>query len=464
MYDLTLDADKSIAEFEDWNEILRHLEEFATQYLRSKNLLTASSTARIERQPEEFCRNIAPGNEMYELLRSVKIGKRRRVGDPAVAEDDLFFVDTGFQDSYDQHAVQNVVESMRKTKDGYLRPESEIAKMDAKLKLWRNRNPSDSHWVSNLLAEWRNPVVRSSGATQATDNRASASKGSVAMVAMAATGADTDDTAVAMPITKQNLAKFKVLGQVDKKFIVAWFPAAAAAAATVDGQTASGVVVIDQHAADERVRLEAILRETFPDACRGGPARADAMRLDPPVPVVLDERDAIAALRYRRAFARWGIEFADTPAVPPPHGHADTASDCQQQQQLFVTKLPRAVAARCVADRDMLGAVVAEHVRRIDEAAASNRGCVDPAAVAAAVGCPKGVMHMLNSKACRSAIMFGDALDAASCKQVVDDLKGCDFPFQCAHGRPSMNLVCVVRATSKKRAIPGLYKIFGRQT
>ena len=34
--------------------------------------------------------------------------------------------------------------------------------------------------------------------------------------------------------------------------------------------------------------------------------------------------------------------------------------------------------------------------------------------------------------------MFGDKLTLEDCRQAIDDLKKCDAPFQCAHGRPSV--------------------------
>jgi DNA mismatch repair protein MLH3 len=51
--------------------------------------------------------------------------------------------------------------------------------------------------------------------------------------------------------------------------------------------------------------------------------------------------------------------------------------------------------------------------------------------------CPKGLVDMINSRACRSAIMFNDELDLEQCKQLVQKLAACAFPFMCAHGRPS---------------------------
>ena len=36
------------------------------------------------------------------------------------------------------------------------------------------------------------------------------------------------------------------------------------------------------------------------------------------------------------------------------------------------------------------------------------------------------------------AIMFNDVLTPEECRELVDRLAGSAFPFQCAHGRPSM--------------------------
>ena len=44
---------------------------------------------------------------------------------------------------------------------------------------------------------------------------------------------------------------------------------------------------------------------------------------------------------------------------------------------------------------------------------------------------PEGFQDLLNSLACRSAIMFGDALSPAQCHELLVQLKACRFPFQC---------------------------------
>lgn len=45
---------------------------------------------------------------------------------------------------------------------------------------------------------------------------------------------------------------------------------------------------------------------------------------------------------------------------------------------------------------------------------------------------------MLSSRSCRSAVMFNDELTIDQCKTILSRLAECAFPFQCAHGRPSM--------------------------
>ena len=51
---------------------------------------------------------------------------------------------------------------------------------------------------------------------------------------------------------------------------------------------------------------------------------------------------------------------------------------------------------------------------------------------------PPAVIRILNAKACRSAIMFGDPLLPSECAELVSGLKATQLCFSCAHGRPTM--------------------------
>ena len=54
-----------------------------------------------------------------------------------------------------------------------------------------------------------------------------------------------------------------------------------------------------------------------------------------------------------------------------------------------------------------------------------------------AVTMPPGVLRVLKSKACRSAIMFGQPLKQQQAIKLVEDLAGTQLCFCCAHGRPT---------------------------
>jgi DNA mismatch repair protein MLH3 len=53
-------------------------------------------------------------------------------------------------------------------------------------------------------------------------------------------------------------------------------------------------------------------------------------------------------------------------------------------------------------------------------------------------GVPQPIRDCLNSKACRSAVMFGKSIDKTKAATLIKEVMGCKHPFQCAHGRPSL--------------------------
>ncbi len=48
------------------------------------------------------------------------------------------------------------------------------------------------------------------------------------------------------------------------------------------------------------------------------------------------------------------------------------------------------------------------------------------------------IEHVLKQRACHSTIRFGDELTRSQCVELLKNLSKCNFPFQCAHGRPSV--------------------------
>lgn len=102
--------------------------------------------------------------------------------------------------------------------------------------------------------------------------------------------------------TSEQLSEGRCICQVDKKFLLCLLP-------TSDGQT---VVLVDQHAASERVRVETFLKEL----CLGYLGGDLSMTfLKPPRTIVLTEREGESLLKTAKGFfGTWGITFRDLSA------------------------------------------------------------------------------------------------------------------------------------------------------
>ncbi|KAK7816296.1 dna mismatch repair protein mlh3 [Quercus suber] len=68
---------------------------------------------------------------------------------------------------------------------------------------------------------------------------------------------------------------------------------------------------------------------------------------------------------------------------------------------------------------------------------------------------PPSVLRILNMKACRGAIMFGDSLLPSECSLIVEELKKTSLCFQCAHGRPTTVPLVSLEALRKQVAKVG---------
>jgi DNA mismatch repair ATPase MutL len=64
---------------------------------------------------------------------------------------------------------------------------------------------------------------------------------------------------------------------------------------------------------------------------------------------------------------------------------------------------------------------------------------------------PRPFQRVLARRACRGAVMFGDRLSDAQAVKLLSDLPGCNFPFQCAHGRPSLAPLLAVQSLVQQR-------------
>ncbi|KAL1946475.1 hypothetical protein VTO73DRAFT_14579 [Trametes versicolor] len=242
--------------------------------------------------------------------------------------------------------------------------------------------------------------------------------------------------------TASDLARARVLGQVDRKFVACIIVHFAQSAEEEGGgdeyrEDADGgeqaLVLIDQHAADERVRVERFLRELCTPSSRGGH------------PSEVEARAIAKTLDVRSAFARWGITFGGFPAVQEvvldEFQGGETA-----YVQVAVATVPEVVADKLLAGDELRDLIKGYLAKLESDGLEGYVNESDPPRMGDGLHewqralryCPRELVELVNSKACRGAIMFNDTLTLEQCKNLLDKLSGTALPFQCAHGRPSL--------------------------
>ncbi|RAH84101.1 hypothetical protein BO86DRAFT_333896 [Aspergillus japonicus CBS 114.51] len=299
--------------------------------------------------------------------------------------------------------------------------------------------PARNAWVENLLEDWKPPVFgRPEKAIDIFD--IDTSLRTATRTATPSNLFRTDTLGVSKyrgKLRKHDLRKSQIIAQVDRKFILA----AIGPSAPNPNKT---LVLIDQHAADERCRVEALLASFLPTEPTDTPP---SVRLDNAIVIEIPPAETSVFKRYRQFYSHWGVEYSiqQRPRDTKPF--------------VFVHALPALIAERCRTEPELVTQLVRGEIWHREESGGlgfpkglsrgesrpSTRQGTHDGATASDSGwfgrldtCPRGIIDLLNSRACRTAIMFNDVLTVEECQGLVSRLAGCTFPFQCAHGRPSM--------------------------
>ena len=205
--------------------------------------------------------------------------------------------------------------------------------------------------------------------------------------------ADGRSTSASSPRHRDVLPGLRVLGQAQSTYIVA--------------EDASGVFLIDQHAAHERVKFEEI-------KARHAAQSVDSQLLLAPQSVELSPQRQVV---YSEG-ADW---FADAGWDIEPFGG----------DSILIRAIPQILVERAAADAN--GAEKA-FLRVLDEVtqpgAGTNNGDSMPWSE-----------RLLATMACHAAVRAGDSLSQESCEEIVRLLQECEHPQSCPHGRPTMLLL-----------------------
>ncbi|KAE8350119.1 hypothetical protein BDV28DRAFT_47299 [Aspergillus coremiiformis] len=291
-------------------------------------------------------------------------------------------------------------------------------------------------WVEKLMDKWENPVFSRS---EKPINAISACHGSgISTVRARAHDGSLDACGfgnlglsdVRGKLRKQDLETAEIIAQVDRKFILARMTITAESSRRSD--PASILVLIDQHAADERCRVEALFEECFTPRMEG-PRQIQTVTLEPII-FEIPASETLIFGRYTKFLGIWGIDYTIE------KGPADRSA------YVFVHTLPTLIAERCRLEPELVTNLIRGEIWRREENGRGIGKRSSSVPLNGAAGrwaeqldtCPQGIVELLNSRACRTAIMFNDELTIEECQSLINRLARCVFPFQCAHGRPSM--------------------------
>lgn len=259
-------------------------------------------------------------------------------------------------------------------------------------------------------------------------------------------------------VSKDALRRAELVAQVDSKFILVKVPFNQVQDDRTEPQTSiasSCLVLIDQHAADERCRVEGLMKDYFARGTTnvgGNVWEAVTEVLPKPLVFELSRQDRDVLCRSQGHFAHWGICYdVEVPGASRSLGSKKSKNqEIGPKAEVALRSLPPAILERCRTEPRLLSDLIRTEAWKLnDEVGLTQQprprpvlpgGIEDgsPAWVSLFHGCPQGIIELINSRSCRSAIMFNDPLTREQCEELLGRLVQCAFPFQCAHGRPSM--------------------------
>ncbi|XP_062973950.1 DNA mismatch repair protein Mlh3 isoform X4 [Elgaria multicarinata webbii] len=264
--------------------------------------------------------------------------------------------------------------------------------------------------LQSLFSEWDNPVFAH-----------------CPQVAVDVSSRQADSLAVKIhnivypyQFTKKMIDSMQVLNQVDNKFIACLINTRADEneETVLDGNL---LVLVDQHAAHERVRLEQLITDSYerqPEALVK--KKLLASTVCPPLEIEITEDQRRLLWCCHKSLEDLGLELLFPKDNP---------------SQILVGKVPLCFVEREANElrrgrQTVTKSIVEEFIREQVELLQTTGGAQGTL--------PLTILKVLASQACHGAIKFNDSLTLEESCHLMESLSCCQLPFQCAHGRPSM--------------------------
>uniref|UniRef100_A0A5F8HIQ8 MutL homolog 3 n=1 Tax=Monodelphis domestica TaxID=13616 RepID=A0A5F8HIQ8_MONDO len=219
--------------------------------------------------------------------------------------------------------------------------------------------------------------------------------------------------------TKEMVHSMQVLQQVDNKFIACLM----STKQEENGKTGGNLLVlVDQHAAHERIRLEQLIYDSYekeqPKSFRR--KKLLSSTIYPPMEVTVTEEQRRLLECYHKGLEGLGLKLI-FPDATSSHVLVEKVPLC------FVEREANEVRrGRPTVTKSMLEEFIREQVELLQTTGGA-QGTL-----------PLAIQKVLASQACHGAIKFNDSLSLRESRRLIEALSQCQLPFQCAHGRPSM--------------------------
>lgn len=186
---------------------------------------------------------------------------------------------------------------------------------------------------------------------------------------------------------KKLLQEVEILGQLDCKFIIGFI------------KSMELLVIFDQHAIDERIRLESLQSQY----------KNQRIKLNRLILLFFEPSEWCLLKENEKHLINLGFS-------------CDFLSNC-----LFIQEVPLCVYRKSNNEtnlQDICKLLFDQIILLLKSGMFANL--------------PKIIQNIISTEACRGAIKFGDPLTKAECSNLINKLCECDLPFQCAHGRPTI--------------------------
>lgn len=246
----------------------------------------------------------------------------------------------------------------------------------------------------------------------------------------------------AVKLHKDMLSGHSVVGQWDSKFIIATFAnTSSLGESRKQGSSSSKrqdqeanrnrrlILLFDQHALDERLNFEKYQSQFLASTSRG-------MTVDttPEWSTTISTGTMQLIRRAEDILRQWHFQYSIS-SSPQEDGGGE--GDHGSKKGSYVVSLTETlqILEESLTINDFLEFVYYLH----DQMHVLPMCALKPPAVT----------RILAFRSCHSAVRFGDHLSLEQCKDMVNQLPSTSFPFQCAHGRPSM--VPMVEYVNDKR-------------